>query len=162
MATEEQKKVRMIRLFNMIIAGMAKGLYDLFGDAAIGIVGPIGEEILEEMEHQLGLEVHGEDPQTILTEIERLFIDEYGLIKDGKIEIHPETHEVDIITNGSVLWDACIALEDAGLPPLACVEMMIAEAALRKRLGRKAKFVGITFDRDKRMMDVDFHMYDED
>jgi hypothetical protein len=162
MATEEQKKVRMIRLFNMIIAGMAKGLYDLFGDAAIGIVGPIGEEILEEMEHQLGLEIHGEDPQSILTEIERLLIDEYGLMKDGKIEIHPETHEVDLLVTDSLLWAASTELAEAGLPPLACVEMMIAEAALRKRLGRKAKFVGITFDHTTRTMDVDFHMFDED
>lgn len=162
MATEEQKKARMIRLFNMIIAGMARGLYDLFGDAAIGVVGPIGEDILEEMEHQLGLEVHGEDPQTILTEIERLLIDEYGLMKDAKIEIHPETHEVDLLIQGSVLWEANIELNEAGLPPLACVEMMIAEAALRKRLGRKAKFMGIHFDHEKRMMDIDFHMYDED
>lgn len=162
MATEEQKKARMIRLFNMVIAGMARGLYDLFGDAAIGVVGPIGEDILEEMEHQLGLEVHGEDPQTILTEIERLLIDEYGLMKDGKIEIHPETHEVDLLVQDSLLWDANIELKEAGLPPLACIEMMIAEAALRKRLGRKAKFMGIHFDQEKRMMDIDFHMYDED
>ena len=162
MATEEQKKVRMIRLFNMVIAGMAKGLYDLFGDAAIGIVGPIGEELLEEMEHQLGLEIHGEDPQSILTEIERLLIDEYGLMKDGRIEIHPETHEVDLLVKDSLLWDASTELHEAGLPPLACVEMMIAEAALRKRLGRKAKFVGITFDNETRTMDVDFHMFDED
>lgn len=162
MASEEQKKARMIKLFNMIIAGMAKGLYDLFGPAAIGIVGPIGEEILEEMEQELGLEIHGEDPQTILTEIERLLIDEYGLMKDCKIEIHPETHEVDLIVKEPILWHAIEELVDAGMPPLACMEMIIAEAALRKRLGRKAKFVGITLDKATRTVDVDFHMFDED
>ena len=162
MATEEQKKARMIKLFNTVIAGMAKGLYDLFGDAAIGVISPVGEEILEEMEHELGLEIHGEDPENILTEIERLLIDEYGLMKDCKIEINQETHEIDLFVQGSVLWHAVEELVDAGLPPLSCVEMMIAEAALRKRLGRKAQFKGITLDREKRIIDIDFHMYDED
>ncbi len=32
MATEEQKKGRQTRLFNDIIAGFAKGLYELFDD----------------------------------------------------------------------------------------------------------------------------------
>lgn len=162
MATEEQKKQRMIRLFNTIIAGMARGLYDLFGDAAIGVISPVGEEILEEMEHELGLEIHGEDPENILTEIERLLIDEYGLMKDCKIKINPATHEIDLFVQESVLWHAVEELVDAGLPPLSCVEMMIAEAALRKRLGRKAQFKGITLDREKRIIDIDFHMYDED
>jgi hypothetical protein len=162
MASEEQKKARMVKLFNTLIAGMAKGLYDLFGDAAIGIVSPIGEEILEEMEHELGLEIHGEDPQSILTEIERLLIDEYGLMKDCKIEIHPETHEVDVITKEPVLWHAIEELSDAGLPPLACIEMMLAEAALRKRLGRKAKFVGIKLDKTAKTVDIDFPLFDDD
>jgi len=162
MATEEQKKQRMFKLFNTIIAGMAKGLYDLFGDAAVGVLSPIGEEILEEMEHELGLEIHGEDPESILTEIERLLIDEYGMMKDCSIKLNPETHEVDLIVEGSVLWHAVEELVDANIPPLSCVEMMITEAALRKRLGRKAQFKGITLDREKRIIDVDFHMYDED
>jgi len=162
MATEEQKKARMVKLFNTVIAGMAKGLYDLFGPAAIGIVGPIGEEILEEMEQELGLEIHGEDPESILTEIERLLVDEYGLMKDCKIELNPTTHEVDILVIEPVLWHAIEELESAGIPPLACVVMIVAEAALRKRLHRKSKFKGISLDREKRIVDIDFHMFDED
>jgi hypothetical protein len=162
MATEEQKKARMIRLFNTIIAGMARGLYDLFGEAAIGVISPLGEEILEEMEHELGLEIHGEDPENILIEIERLLIDEYGLMKDCKIKLDPEKHEIDLFIQDSVLWPAVEELVDAGLPPLSCVEMMIAEAALRKRLGRKAQFKGVELDRENRIIDIDFHMFDED
>lgn len=162
MATEEQKKARMVRLFNMIIAGMAKGLYDLFGEAAVSVITPIGEELLEEMEQELGLEIQGENVQDILVEIERLLMDEYGMFKEGTFEIHPETHEVDIIITDSVLWHATAELHKASLPPLACAEMMIASAALRKRLGRKAKFVGLALDEKTRTIDVDFHMFDED
>ncbi|MCB0164338.1 MAG: hypothetical protein KDI79_08940 [Anaerolineae bacterium] len=162
MATEAQKRERQNRMFNMVIAGMSKGLYDLFGEAAVSVITPIGEEILEEMEHELGLEIHGENPQEILTEIERLLMDEYGMFKDGSLEIHPDTHEVDVLITDSALWHATAELHEAGLPPLACVEMMVTGAALRKRLGRKAKFVGLKLDDQTRTIDIDFHMYDED
>ena len=36
---------------NNIIAEMPKGMYDLSGNAAIGGVGPVGKEILEEIGH---------------------------------------------------------------------------------------------------------------
>jgi hypothetical protein len=34
----------------------------------------------------------------------------------------------------------------------------MASAALHKRLGKKAKFVSIEQDTDKRICDIDFHM----
>jgi hypothetical protein len=36
--------------------------------------------------------------------------------------------------------------------------MMMASAALRKRLGKKAKFVGIEQDKAKFACDIDFHI----
>ena len=161
MATEKQKKARMVHLFNMIIAGMSKGLYDLFGEAAMSIMPPVGEKRLKEMEHELGLEIHGETPQHILTEIERLLMDEYGIFKEGTFKFRPDTHEVDITITDSVLWNATAKLHKTGLPPLACVEMMIASAALRKRLGQKSKFVGLSLDEKTRTIDISFHMFDK-
>ena len=38
MATMEEKKLRQLRLFNDLIFGFAKGLYDLFGDSALATV----------------------------------------------------------------------------------------------------------------------------
>lgn len=162
MASEEAKKARQLRTFNLIIAGLAKGLYDLFGDSTKGIVGPIGEELIEEMEHQMGLEIHGENPQEILTELERLLVDEYGLMKHADLNINDTTHEVDIICQGCLLWEATADLRAAGMPPYHCVPMMIAEAALRKRLGKHAKFVGITQNMEKRECDIDFHLIELD
>jgi hypothetical protein len=161
MATEEQKKLRQLRLFNDLVFGFAKGLYDLFGESMLATTDTIGEDILEEFEHELGLEIHGEDPQTILTEIERLMIDEYGLVKDAKLEINHETHEIDLFCEGCLLWKATRDALEAGLEkPYHCVPMMLAAAALHKRLHKKAKFVGITQDKEKRICDIDFHMYD--
>ncbi|MBN1260243.1 MAG: hypothetical protein JXB35_06140 [Anaerolineae bacterium] len=158
MATEEQKKVRQLRLFNDIIFGFAKGLYDLFGDSALATVDTIGEDILEEMEHELGLEIHGEDPQDILTEIERLLVDEYGLCTKATLQMHPETHEIDMICENCLLTKATRDLTEAGVPPYTCVPMMMASAALHKRLGRKAKLVKVEQDIENRTCDVDFKL----
>ncbi|MBN1666766.1 MAG: hypothetical protein JW862_06745 [Anaerolineales bacterium] len=156
MATEEQKKARLLKLCNDIVFGFAKGMYELFGDSVLATVDTIGEDIIEEMEHEMGLEIHGEDEQTILTELERILVDEYGLAKSMKLQI--KDHEVDVICEGCVFWHATKELMKENIPPLTCVPMMIAEAALHKRLGKKAHFVGITQDDDKRLCDIDFHI----
>ena len=160
MATMEEKKIRQLRLFNNLIFGFAKGLYDLFGDSAMATVDTIGEDILEEMEHELGLEIHGENPQDLLMEIERLLQDEYGLVKSAKLEMHPETLEIDMICEGCLLWKATRDLQEEDIPPYSCVPMMMASAALHKRLGKKAKFLSIEQDMDKRLCDIDFRLKD--
>jgi hypothetical protein len=158
MANEEQKKARLLKLFNTIVFGFGKGLYDLFGDSAVATADAIGEDMIEEMEHEMGLEIHGEAPQDILTELERILVDEYGLAKSMKLNI--QAHEVDIVCEGCELWHATKDLLATGAPPFHCVPMMIARAALDKRLGKKAHFVKITQDDGKKLCDIDLHLLD--
>ncbi len=160
MATEEQKKVRQLRLFNDIIFGFAKGLYELFGESALATAETIGNDILEEMEHEMGLEIAGEDEQDILTELERIMIDEYGLVKEATLEINKETHHIDMVCTGCLVWRATSYLRKEGIQPYTCVPMMMATAALRKRLGKRAKFVGIEQDLETRTCDIDFVLLD--
>ena len=147
MATEQQKKERQVHLFNTLIFGYSKGLYDLFGDSALATVDSIGESILAEMEHELGLEIQGVNAQDILTEIERLLLDEYGICKKARISI--DGNEVGVTVEGCMLWKTTLALRDAGVPPYGCVPMVMASTALRKRLGQKAKFLSIEIDEAK-------------
>jgi hypothetical protein len=156
MATMEEKKLRQLRLFNDIIYGFAHGLYDLFGESAMATVDSIGEQILEDMEHELGLEIAGETPEDILLEIERLMVDEYGLCKSATLEM--EDDEIDVICEGCLMWRATNQLREEGIPPYTCIPMMMASAALHKRLGVKAKFVSVEQDFDKRLCDIDFHL----
>lgn len=162
MATDEQKKARMLHMYDLLVSGLAHGLYDLFGDALVGIVEPIGEEILEEMERELGLEIQGESVEDILTELERILVDEYGLVKHIEIKYDEESHEVDIICEGCMLWKVTEKLTAQGVPPHTCAPMMMAMAALRERTGNKAQFVGITQDLDKKICDIDFHLFNLD
>ena len=158
MATMEEKKLRQLRLFNNLVYGFASGLYDLFGDSALATTETIGGNILEEMEHELGLEIQGEDPQDILTEIERLLVDEFGLVKHAKLVI--EGDEIDIISEGCLLWKATEDLKAEDIPPYTCVPMTMASAALRKRLGRRAKFISLDQDMDAQICNVRFKLLD--
>ncbi len=154
MATEEQKKGRQTRLFNDIVAGFAKGLYELFDDSALAMADTIGTELLVEMEDELGLEISGEDPQEILTEVERLLVDEYGMSKDASMTIEGDIINMKI--EGCQMWKATEKLIKAGVPPFTCVPMMMASASLRKRLGKKSKFEGITQDTDQHICNITF------
>ena len=76
MATEEEKKRNLARINAMIIYGLEKGLWDLLGESALAISAVVGVGMLEKLEQTMGLEIAGEEPQDILTEIGRIFVDE--------------------------------------------------------------------------------------
>lgn len=154
MATEEVKKARLMKLFNSVVFGFGKGLYDLFGDSAIATASSIGEDLIEEMEHEMGLEIHGEDPDAIMTELARVLEDEYGLIKDARFS--HDGNEGNVFCQGCELWHATEDMLASGAQPFHCVPMMVIDAALNKRLGLKVHFKGITQDKEKHVCDIDF------
>lgn len=154
MATDEQKKGNQLRLFNNIIAGFAQGLYELFDDSALAIADTIGEDVLGEMEQELGLEIASEAPQEILTEIERLLIDEYGMSKKANFVVN-DGH-ISMSVEGCQMWKATESLLKAGVPPYTCVPMMMASAALHKRLGTKSKFEEISQDAPNHICNIKF------
>jgi hypothetical protein len=156
MATKEVQKKRQLRLFNSIVFGFAQGLYDLFGESALVTVDSIGESLIDEMEQEMGLEIAGEEPRDILTEIERLLIDEYGLVED--IDINLQEEQVEMVCENCLLWKATESLRGTGAPPYTCVPMTLGRIALRKRLGKKGQFVSIEQDMDNRICNLTFKL----
>ncbi len=135
MATEEEKKRNLARLNAMIIYGLEKGLWDLFGESALATTNTVGEGMLELMEKNMGLEIEGEDPQDILTEIGRLFVDEYGIATDFDIE--KEGDDINFDVKNCVLMHVEKDLIEAGIKPFVCPYLNIAAAAMRRRMGVK-------------------------
>lgn len=156
MATEELKTERRLKLCNNILFGFAKGMYDLFGESSLATVNDIGEDIIQDMEHEMGLEIHGEDPRAILVELGRLLIDEYGMCRNAGLKL--DEHAVGVHIEGCMFWAATQNLRKADVPLYACVPMMIASAALRKRLGKRAHFVGVTVDETSQGCDIAFKL----
>lgn len=154
MAIEEQKMERQISVFNEIVAGFAKGLYDIFDDSALAMANTLGLELLKGMEQDLGLEISAEDPQELLREIESLLLDEYGFCEAAAFDINDGY--IDMKIEECQLWQATEKLLKADVPPYTCIPMMMASASLQNRLGMISKYDGIEQDTGKHICNIKF------
>ncbi len=136
MATEEQKKQNLIRMKNLMIGGMAKALWDLFGESAFATMNEVGKDILAIMEQEMGLEIAGEDPKDVLTEIGRIFVDELGYIDSFKVE--GEGKEISLLVDKCIGWNLTQSIMKTGVDiPFTCPIMNVGEAAFL-RMGKHA------------------------
>jgi hypothetical protein len=140
MATEEQKKQNLLKVFNIAMFGLIEGLWDLFGESSFATINAVGDRILETMEKEAGLEISGENPEDILLEVTRLLVDEMGTMSAGKVTM--DGTKVSIACQECFLREATGWLEAEGVQPFACVPMNISAAAMRKRLGSKHRVIG--------------------
>ena len=157
MATEEEKKRNLARINAMIIYGLEKGLWNLLGESALALSTTVGEGMLEKMENSMGLEIEGEDPQDILTEIGRIFVDEIGIATRFDITREAED-DVKLHVENCVLLKTEKDLVADGITPFMCPYLNIAAAAMRRRLGVKTRVAGIQVDQDNRRCDLHFEM----
>jgi hypothetical protein len=132
MATDEQKKKNQYRLMSMALTGLASGVWNTLGDSAFAFSGPMGNQILNIMEKEMGLEVAGDSPQEVMMEIGRIFVDEFGFAGDIKVEADGEEKFVVHVQN-------CInrrytdRLVEAGVEkPFICPILNACQAALRR------------------------------
>ena len=137
MATEEQKKKNMMRLMTLMIAGMAKALYDMFGESAFATMSEVGKTTLEIMEQEMGLEVDGENPQDVITEIGRIFADEMGFVES--FSTTTEGNEIALSVNRCQGWNLTQSILKTGVEiPFTCPIMNVCQAALI-RMGKPAQ-----------------------
>ena len=156
MATEEEKKRNLGRINAMIIYGLEKGLWNLLGESALALSATVGNGMLEKLEQTMGLEIAGEEPQDVLTEIGRIFVDEIGIA--ARFDITKTDENVDLIVEKCVLLNVEKDLVTAGVKPFMCPYLNIAAAAMRQRLGLKTRIVDIDVDQDAHRCDLRFEM----
>ena len=156
MATDEQKRQRLLKVFNIGMYGMIKGLWDMFGESSFAMAGSIGDRILEMLERDSGLEVHGEDEKAILHEVVRLLVDEVGTMAGGQVSI--DGSKIGLACQKCFLQEATGWLEADGVQPFACIPMNIAAAAMRKRLGKRNRLLGRDWDAETQTCTIRFEM----
>ncbi len=144
MATEEEKKRNLARINAMIIYGLEKGLWELLGESALALSTKVGEGMLESLEKTMGLEIAGEDPQDVLTEIGRIFVDEIGIA--AHFDITKENSTVGLVVEKCVLLRTEADLIESGVQPFMCPFLNIAAAAMRSRMGLKSRIDQIDVD----------------
>jgi hypothetical protein len=156
MATEEDKKRNLARINAMIIYGLEKGLWDLFGETALATTNTIGNGMLEILEKSMGLEIAGEDPQDVLTEIGRIFVDEFGIATD--FDIIKNDDNIDFEVKNCVLMNVEKDLISDGIKPFVCPYLNIAAAAMRKRMETKTRISKIEVNTEAHTCNLQFQM----
>jgi hypothetical protein len=156
MATEQQKKERLTKVFNVAMYGMIQGLWDLFGESSFATINSIGNQVLVMLERETGLEIEGEEPEHILQEVTRLLVDEVGAMRAGDVELDGDT--VSIACQECFLREATGWLAEDGIQPFACVPMNISAAAMRKRLGKSHHVLGRDWDPDTQTCTIRFEL----
>lgn len=137
MATEEKKKANRLRLTNLALLSVTKGAWDVLGRKGVNsFSGVMGDSILHVMEQEMGLEIAGEDPEAVLMEISRIFIDEYGFASDIDVERVDDEH-FRLKVHNCVNRSFTDKLIDNGVDhPYICPIMNATRSAL-KRMGYK-------------------------
>ncbi len=156
MATEEEKKRNLARINAMIIYGLEKGLWDLFGESALATTNAVGDGMLALLEKNMGLEIADEDPQNILTEIGRIFIDEFGIA--ARFDVTKTDENVDFVVERCVLLHVEKDLVEAGIKPFVCPYLNISAAALRERMGMRTRISKFDVDLEEHRCLLQFQM----
>lgn len=132
MATDEQKKVNQYRLMSMALTGLASGVWNTLGDSAFAFSGPMGNQILRTMEKEMGLEVAGESPLDVMTEISRIFVDEFGFASNITVtEVEDEHFEIRV--HNCINRRYTDELVAAGVEkPFICPILNACQASLRR------------------------------
>lgn len=99
MATEQSKKDNVSRLITMALASLTAGVWDTLGDASFALAVPMGKEIVAMMEKEMGLEIAGESAKDVVSEICRIFVDEFGFAKDIVVEMDGDQKAVLNVRN---------------------------------------------------------------
>ncbi len=156
MATEEEKKRNLARMNAMIIYGLEKGLWDLFGESALATTNTVGAGMLEILEKNMGLEIEGENPQDMLTEIARIFVDEYGIALG--FEAQQEGDEVALQVDHCVLMQVEKDLVAQGIKPFVCPFLNIAAAAMRRNASLNTSISKFEVDTENNRCSLCFKM----
>ncbi len=141
MASEAEKRERLLKVFNIGMYGMIKGLWDLFGESSFATVHSVGERILTTMEKENGLRIEGDNPEAILSNLVHILRDEVGTMSDGAVSVQDDG-KVSLSCQNCFLREATCWLEAEGVQPFACLPMNVGAAAMRKRLGTRHRLLG--------------------
>ena len=156
MATESEKKSKLIEMEGISIYGLTLSLWELFGEASFATSQSMGDYLLTFLEAESGLEIEGENPENILKEVTRLLTDEVGLIDEGKSEINGDRIKISCVNCGNA--NTSNALVAQGVQPFYCPVYSIVSSAMRERLGKKNRFAGRTWDEESKTCTLEIQL----
>lgn len=137
MATEVEKVTHRARLWGLVSIGMTLGIWDMVQESAVSLSPVIGKVILQEIEKNLGLEVAGERPEDMLIELGRIFVDEFAIATEVRVENANNGLQATLVN--AVGTPEFTALQEKGVEKLFSQPFYCAGLAALARLGCKAR-----------------------
>lgn len=132
---EDNKKL--MRLMSLMIAGMAKGIHEMFGEAAHAVMSETGRSILEILERDMGLQLADLEPDEALAAIGRVFREELGFV--DSFTVSRDSNRLTVTLHGCQGWDMTQEVLKTGVDsPFTCPIMNVCQAALI-RMGKPAR-----------------------
>lgn len=135
MATEDKKKENMLRMMGVVITGLVMGIWDMLGESAAALGPKIGEQTLTILEKEMGLEIAGENPEDVMTEVGRINVDEFGFAES--VNINSDGSTITAVVKKCMVGNLCEQVKNAGMDNWLCPHLINGLAVLG-RLGKKA------------------------
>lgn len=133
MATDEAKKANALRMTSLSLEVLAEEVWDTLGESSMALAKGMGDAILEMLEKEQGLELAGEDPVAVGTEINRILVDEYGYAQEISMINLAVGEKVDVKVKGCINTAFTDRLTKAGVKtPFICPMMLLGGALLRR------------------------------
>ena len=155
MANDLEKNANRARLWGLTTIGLTLGIWDMVQEASTALIPIIGEGILKDIEKTLGLEIAGEKPEDILTDLGRILVDESGFATEAKLEKTDKGFRVTLINAvGSAEF---ASLREKGVEKLFSHPVLCTGIAALARLGLKTRG-DVTIDPAAKVQTVTFEV----
>jgi hypothetical protein len=136
MATEDAKAANYTRMMELMVGGLTMGIWEMVGESSNTLSPGIGQQILGMVEKQFGMEIAGEKPEDLMTELGRIFIDEMGFAKDVKVE--RKDNFINVVMTDSLGARGTAMASQMGMSPFYHPYLCAGLACL-KRAGLKVR-----------------------
>ena len=137
MATEQKKLENQSRIAEVMLIALAAAVWDFVGESAAALGPQIGEEILNLLEKEMGIEIAGEKPEDVLTELGRVFVDELGLAT--AMEVKREGNCLMLIASNLTTTNGMKKLQERGVTKDFISPPLNTGLAALKRISVKAR-----------------------
>jgi hypothetical protein len=137
MATEQEKIGNRERVWSMLAVAMTKGVWDLVAESSCSLTPQIGTQILDMLEKQMGLTVHGTTPEEVIAEIGRICVEGLGFATGASVEGSGKS--VKLALAGAEATDQFGALQAGGVVKLFSHPFLCCGVAALAKIGKKVR-----------------------
>jgi hypothetical protein len=132
MMPENEKTQNKLRLTNLTLQSLTKGVWEFVGDTAFAMTQVMGEDILKVLEQDMGLKIQGQNPKEVVDQIGRIMVEKFGVIENYECNLD-SNQKITIKVKSCIQNTFCQELYDAGITkPFICPHANACQAALRR------------------------------